>query len=357
MNTLTLLKSYLDRAKKDLQGGLASLQWKREEFCDYSKNPFIKKAHPHSCEIFNLLNPLYLSTVKEFGTFARCDYILVRDGFFSLLDFFYRFARPGGCQTILLVHEKLKFIVPKTWADQVLTYNIQRKTKDSGRRASPKALYLLASSCDSDVRIKTFRHKMAEIKRVYGENLKNIDIKIGLLLRDDPFYNKTKESVHKVYFLLKEVFDQIDLNHTFCTWSEIEKSGDLPYSCYYNMAEECLGHGFSYIDHFFLYNHCDPFDDRLDKGKPGEEIFEMSPGYDIHINRFDFKANDLWDEVFEVSPRLGVGGRILNSSFIPYSFELADRYMFNKKSGLKLSSSRKTFTSLPKEQREHQYIQ
>ena len=357
MNTLALFRSHLDWAQKDLWVSLQDLQYRRGEVVGYEQNPVLSKAHPHSLEIFNLLNPLYLNTMHTFEKFSDHHYILARDGFISLLDFFYRFRRPGGSKTILIIHEKLHFIVPKTWADYVLLYNIQRKEKKGEDEVLPQALYLCASTCDSDVRLETFRHKLVEVKKVYGQNLKDIHLKIGLFLRDDPYYTFPREVIHRNNFLIREIFDQIGLLGTFCTWDDIEKDINLHRSSYYYMADECVGHGLSYLDHFFLSNRCYPFDDRLDRREKGEYVFDMSPGYDIHINSFNFKIGELWDEVYDISSKLKVGDSLFDSAFIPYSFELIDRYLFNKMPKTKPYSFQRNFPLLPQEKHENRYIQ
>ena len=332
MNTLVALESSLTKRKKYLRDSLQDLKHIRDNMADGADRSFAHKTYPHSEDIFNLLNPLYINEITDFSKLDRNDYILVRDGFFPLMDFFYRFSRPGGSEVVLLIHEKLQFIIPETWRNNVVIYNIQRTFNREESRRAPKSLYLCATTCDSDVRLSTFRQKLAEARAVYGDAWNDIEVKIGVLLREEPYYRPNKEVIHESFPLVKEIYTQLGIGSEFCTWREIAEGRDFRQACYYYMTENCFSHAYSYIDHFFLSNRCMPFDDRFDKKERGEMIFEMFPEYDIHINKFQFQVNDIWREIINMVNVLGVGDRLFHSEFYPYSWEIAEKYLLKEKS-------------------------
>ena len=310
----------------------------RGEGVQNSEGSFIWKAHPHSLEICSLLNPLYLGSLDSFEKLALNRYILARDGFFSLIDFFYRCKNPGGVQTILLIHEKLKFLVPESWADHVLTYNIQLKNESDENKILPKTLYLCVCASEGDVRIKSLREMLGKLKNFYGERISDIDIKIGLFLRESPYHCYSEEKVPLFGVFLREYDEFLGKRYDLLTWGDIEKRVDFFQSCYYYMADECLGHGLSYLDHFFLSRRCTPFDDRFLKRECGEYVYDISCGYDIHINTFQFEPSHLWNDINKMTTQLSAGKSLLRSDFMFYLDDLADEYLLGSKKNISSSS-------------------
>ena len=330
MSTLVAFESSLRGKQRALWDGLFFLQKKRKETQQENDPTFFHKVYPHGVEIHSLLNPLYLNSVRDFASFARHDYILVRDGFYPLMDFFYRFGRPGNSEVILLVHEKLQFLVPEAWKNNILTYNIQRRFNYQEHRLAPKTLYLCALSCDSDIRLETFQQKLSEVQKLYGNDLNNIDVKIGLLLREEPYYQHRKERLHESFPLVREVYLRLGLESQFCIWPEIIAGKGFHQSCYYYMCEEYFSHAYSYIDHFFLSHRCMPFDDRFDQKEEGEIVFEMVPGYDIHINKFHFQPNVIWSKILEMANNLGLASTLFHLDFSHYCWELGEKYLLKR---------------------------
>ena len=330
MNTLLTFKAALERQKRDLRESLSRLQNLREYSFEGAKYLFPSKTYPHAEDIFHILNPLYIYEIPQFEKFACHDYILVRDGFFPLADFFHRFSRPGGIETTLLVHERLRFIIPETWANNVLTYNIQKKFDGEEIRKTPQSFYLCAFTCDSDARYQTFFQKVLHLKETYGKNLDKMNLKLGILLREEPYYKVHKEVLHESFPLIKATYAQLGLNRECSTWADIITGKDYHKSCYYYITDEYFSHAYSYIDHFFLSRRCTPFDDRFDSQEKGEMVFEISPHYNIHVNEFCYQPNGVWQEINKMVNSLQVGERLSHSEFFPYSWKMAEEYLFHK---------------------------
>ena len=334
MSTLLALESILNKKKKTLKDSLRNLESVRNEVrWQGDAEPFRRKVYPHAEEIFNLLNPLYVHGVNNFSKLVGNGYILLRDGFYPLVDFFNRFARPGMSDIILLVHEKLACVVPELWKNNILTYNIQRNFDNEGSRWLPETLYLCALTCDSDIRIETFHKKILGLKEFYGDRLSPKDIKFGILLREEPYYKNKKELLHESFPLVREIYSEFGLESNFCTWREVLSSKNFHRSCYYYVSEEYFGHAYSYIDHFFLGRRCMPFDGRFDSQKRGEMVFEVSPHYSIHVNQFHYSPNNFWPQVTKMINALGVESSLAHSEFFPYSWKLAEEYLFDEDKG------------------------
>ena len=331
MNTLLEFNSTLKNRKRSLNSSLYHLHRSRSMSWDPKDRPFQHKTYPHATNIFNILNPLYLNEIKDFDKIASHDYILVRDGFFPLLDFFHRFSSPGGSKVILLIHEALTFAVPKAWAKNTLSYNIQEKISNPKNSTSPRSLYLCALTCDSDIRYHSFCEKLSLLKQAYGDALNNIELKLVILLRANPFYTPSRETLHESFSLIKATYTHLGLDCKFWTWEGIVPEQDFHQSCYYYMSDEYFSHAYSYIDHFFLSKRCTPFDHRFKVKTKGQIAVEVSPYYNIHINPFKFEENMLWEKINNATTRLGVGGTLIDSEFFPYSWKLAEEYLFKPK--------------------------
>ena len=329
MSTLIKFESLLKKNKRNLRDALLILDNQRNK--KGGNGSFQWKTYPNGDEIFNILNPLYLNEIEDFSEIMSHEYILVRDGFYPLLDFFYRFSRPGKGETILLIHEKLKFAIPESWKNNILLYNIQKNFNHEEMKSSPQSLYLCALSCDSEIRHSTFSDKINKIKKYYGKKLENINLHFAILLREDPYYRYSKELLHSSFKFTKNICREFGIDQEICTWEDIKGLNDFHNSCYYYMAENFFSHAYSYIDHFFLSRRCAPFDSKFDQKGEGEIIIDDLSNYKIHLKEFSFYQNDFWEKVMRTANSLGIGGSLFYSEFYPYSWQLADEYLFEEK--------------------------
>ena len=328
MNTLLQFRTSWEQKKRFLRTSLHHLKGLRDQSLKGVDREFSLKTYPHAQDIFNISNPLYVYEIQELKNLFCHDYVLARDGFFPLADFFFRFSRPGNSEFILLIHERLAFLVPEIWANNILTYNVQKKFDYKESLTSPESFYCCALTCDSDVRHQTFLKKISYFKETYGEELSKTDIKFALLLRGEPHFKPHKEVIHESFPLIKLVYAEFGFDQKLWTWEKMIREKDYHKSCYYYITDEYFGHAYSYIDHFFLSKRCMPFDDRFDQQKKGDVVLEVSPHYNIHINEFDYRPNGLWKEIYKMANFLGVAKGLSCSEFFPYSWKIAEEYLW-----------------------------
>ena len=332
VSTLIKFESILNNKKRSIRESLSSLHWQREKNAD--NGDFYHYYYPHTHRIFNILNPLYLNSVKEMEKVFSYDYTLVRDGLFPLMNFFFRFSRPGKSGIILLIHEELKFVIPKTWADNVLTYRLCHKFPPSRENQFPRALYLCASSCESGIRYQTFCEKIKRVKDFYGNRLNDIDLKWLIFFDQDIYHSHKKDNFINYPYFIKEILSQFGMESKFYTWSDLINNRDFYCSSYYYMADDYFSHSYSYVDHFFLSSRCVPFDDRFDRfdrfdrGGVGEIVIDILPEYEAHIKSFKYQSNNLWDEVSDMANLLNVKENLFSSEFFHHAWDIAQRYLF-----------------------------
>lgn len=329
MSTLVKFKSLLNNKKRSIKEGLASLQDQRREGAE-NYGSFFSNSHPNTISISNILNPLYLNNFQNRDKVFSHDYILARDGLFPLMDFFFYFVRPGRSGVILLIQEDLKFIIPKTWASNALTYKICKKFPSLRKDQLPRSLYLFTISARSNVRYQTFCQKIKKIKDFYGEKLHRISLKWITPLRNGMDPHMKKDILPNYLYILREILSQFGTDSKFYTWEEMVNNKDFHCSSYYHMNDDNFSYSYSYIDHFFLNKRCTPFDNGFDRDRDGEIVVDVSPEYEIHIKSFEYEPNDIWKEIIDMANSLNIAETLFNSEFFPHSWKIADRYLFKK---------------------------
>lgn len=94
------------------------------EFLRYSLDPW-KESYSSPLTHINLYE---VSDIKKISTLPS---LLVRDGLFTLLDFFYRCPSPKDISGILTVHNCLRDFIPDKWRSKVLFYEFEYRANNS----------------------------------------------------------------------------------------------------------------------------------------------------------------------------------------------------------------------------------
>ncbi len=103
------------------------------------------KLWPSSEEFFHPLNPIYSCFLKKASDLEYFNVILLRDGAYMLLDFFFKFPTPKPNFAQIIVPAHLSFLVPKTWHSHVLCYKVR---KDGPKELTKKLVFMaLGSEC------------------------------------------------------------------------------------------------------------------------------------------------------------------------------------------------------------------
>ncbi len=294
MSTLINFKSSLDKKFQYLQSSLEKLESDRYSFFENHK-PFISRnCYPHGIRFCNILNPLYISESNSSKEFSAFDYIFCQDGFLPLLDFFYRYKRPGKSQTTLLIHEELNFIVPPAWSEYVLTYSIARKPRFNLILDNPKSVYLIAMTTHHETSYENFE-KTIDLVNAKFPNAENI--KLCLLLRGSPFYLPPKEVRHESFDMIKKAYKTLGIETPIILWQDIVRAKDLNESVYCHIQNNNFVHAYSYIDHFLLTKQTSPLVKTLDPSNSAMMKFDLSVNHEILINESKVQGPSFWNEV------------------------------------------------------------
>lgn len=103
------------------------------------------KLWPSSEDFYHPLNPVYSCFIKRPTDLEYFKVILLRDGAYMLLDFFFKFPTPKPNFAQILVPANLSFLVPKSWHSQVICYKVR---KECPTQMTNKLVFLaLGSEC------------------------------------------------------------------------------------------------------------------------------------------------------------------------------------------------------------------
>jgi hypothetical protein len=94
----------------------------------------------HSHDFFSPLRTLFLFEIKSLEALSYFSPVLVRDGALTLLHFFYKYPEPTNPQGLILVHHRLRNLIPHSWRPHFLTYDI------TSTESSPVSQLLLIPS-------------------------------------------------------------------------------------------------------------------------------------------------------------------------------------------------------------------
>lgn len=83
------------------------------------------KLWPSSEEFFHPLNPIYSCFLKRSTDLEYFKVILLRDGAYMLLDFFFKFPTPKPNYAQIIIPANLSFLVPRSWRSHVLCYKVR----------------------------------------------------------------------------------------------------------------------------------------------------------------------------------------------------------------------------------------
>ncbi len=96
--------------------------------------------HEHSHITFGPWMTTYASNLLHINLFQvtsstqlkKFPYVLVRDGLFTLLDFFNRFPSPKDFKPLFLVHRNFQSFIPVEWKEKILYYDFEFFNKNHG---------------------------------------------------------------------------------------------------------------------------------------------------------------------------------------------------------------------------------
>lgn len=228
-------------------------------------------------------------------------FMLVRDGLFTMIDFFSRCPNPKHINGNLLIHSTLRDFVPSSWRAKVLFYDFEyRKIISNVFAQKNKHILIKANITDS-----MFDYEIAEKKILDLKKLKYEKFMFFFFNRSNPFLVKDWDSDYRtneyvlsqskfINFLTKE-----KINFEFHTWKEyFHIPGMHQYDCIdLNFKEKYYLDDFT--NYFFLKKGADPFNPILAKGNKDDLYVPLTSNHGIRIYSKELGYKNKSDEIFK----------------------------------------------------------
>jgi hypothetical protein len=229
------------------------------------------------------------------------SYFLVRDGLFTMIDFFVRCPNPKNVNGILLIHNCLREYVPALWRPKVLFYEFEyRKPEENIFKQKNRHVLIKANVTkelfDYDLAMK----KILELKKQKYEKYFFFFFNKSnpfLAVKWDLDYLTIDYVASQSKFINFLIYEKID--YEFLTWKEyFHIPGMQQYDCLdLNFKEK------HYIDdftnYFFIKRGCDPYNPIKAKGNNSDEYIPLSGFHGIRILGKEPSYKDKSNEIFK----------------------------------------------------------
>lgn len=278
-----MVAMYEDNFKKFLEKyNLSKAKISIPDLFRYPCNEMVS-AHPHTTHSLfpwtekyaSSLNHINLFDVVSYKQLLAFSHVLVRDGFFTIIDFFNRFPTPKNIETILIIHSKFSEYAPSEWHEKVLFYDFEIYDRDVSKNQANEALLVKGLLMSGAFDLENFKDEMSAILG------KNKFKRINFAIRPAQNYFLTKEwkgpedfaeySNGLMRFVFGELAQKVDVS--FITPKELASLQHLDGSVFYDLNNK---------NHYYMDDGVDFF--LLSRG--AKPVVQLE---DIGKNEFDLK--------------------------------------------------------------------
>ncbi len=268
------------------------------------------KLWPSSEDFFHPLNPMYSCFFKKPTDLQYFKVILLRDGAYMLLDFFFKFPSPKPNFAQILVPAELSFLVPKSWQDQVICY---RMRKDIKPKITNKLIFLaLGSECFMSWPI--FKPQMSEWLEQFP---RNAEVSMFFSTRPDPVDPDVSEKKLTFEFLNK--FSRHFQNEvTLLTGPELRAKFSKPDNTFINLDLYQSGNALCTMEVVASSQACPVLPRPEYKGFNGKKIGSWSLTFNTHLDLYTHESKDCdFEELFYYKKTLPPTGASLVYPIVP----------------------------------------
>ncbi len=252
---------------------------RRATWCpeDTVDEKYLEYLMPHSKAYFSRLRPLFSFEIKSLESLNQFSHVLFRDGLIFLLRFFQRFPDPGALKTKVAIHKKLSWVIPDSWKDRVILYEVVHHQDSNvlGKPASERReLNILVDLHDKTWELKKLTKNFEKINIIPFFNI----------LRGEDFLNYERkeefERLEKLKKSLGQPVEVISLNDALA--QSLEKT------YFVNLAEWGTFYSDSSLSHRFLSLGAKG----LYYGDGTGELISQSPYHSFQLEEFDINQCD-----------------------------------------------------------------
>lgn len=323
------INQYLSAFDENMLKSLRKLEGDKWHYYHEHGKKFQHESYPYGEMIVHPINPIFLHGLEGQELLERFDVMTVQDGFASLLQFFLKNPNPST-ESVLLINQNLKNLIPRSWAKNCALYKVRLRADSfknlDKRRKEFDSLYVYGMLNYSDTSLEILEKKIKFLKENYGEFQDKF--KFLLFLRRDLYNEKIKDDTPDSFYILKEVFKEFGNDINLTTTEELFKAKDLSQSLFLNLGLDDLSFSYSNLDHFFLNNNASPANDKFaERINPEKTVIPLSPFHEIAILPFRYIDSALWDEFNKLGDLVGISKRTNTEDFFGFTWHLYQKFI------------------------------
>jgi len=255
------------------------------------KHPdFIFTFWPVTEEYYSPLNALYLHELGQFSEAHNCSTILSRDGALPLLWFFENNPVPQT-KTKLLVHKSLQHFVPKSWRNNVGSYELGNHPERAfkwEKRQDPRTIIIHAIITQNFLTLDYVKKRLdlmfqlIDEKKILVENFECF-----FIFRDDPYH--WVETDKLVCQFMQEITATLKGSVKFYSEKEILNKNTFANSYLFELNQNYFS-----TDNYINFLGLSRGASLLESGHPQGKFIQLSPFHGAYIK--DNLQAPSWDD-------------------------------------------------------------
>ena len=293
--------------------------------------PFHQLTLPHDHTRYSLgpWNEQYYSPLNHINLFQIVDplqlavmgFALVRDGLFTLIDFFHRFPTPKDFKTVLIIHNQFKEFVPAKWESKILFYEFEINNEFYNNKKYNDQLIIKGSLTAGIFGNDYFFNFISELKKAKTKKklLVCLSPRQNYFLRDQwsgdvDFAEISNDFMKRMY---QEAANGFEIE--FICWKDFFSMSDLHCYEFWDANKKSNVYVDDYSDFYLFKKGAKPYkmkDDSVFKRNQDDFIIPLTHTHGLRIlEKVDMGKVNHWENLVKVFERLEIKkGEKLNIS-------------------------------------------
>lgn len=264
---------------------------------------------PLNKQFLNPLNPVFIDKIYNLEAIELVKFLMVRDGVYSVVDFFNRFPTPSGIKCILIIPENFAQFVPNEWQKNVeyYYYGILNTNESSDKN---NILYLTGICSHNSCSLEQIERLIDVIKK------QHISVVRACIDFKEDYFGTEKERV-KHFEIFKALYRDTDVAVEFYKWNEFEKMKQKGIIFDLNDGDEIIFD--NYLVNCLLANGHLPSSYDRRSVKEEDLVVQLTEKHGIVISSSRPKIeSSSMQEMYKMKGLLSNGRDIYNSDMIHY---------------------------------------
>ena len=282
----------------------------------HSLGPWNEQYHSqlNHINLFQLVDPLQLA---DFG------FALVRDGLFTLMDFFHRFPTPKDFNTVLIIHQQFRDYIPPKWESRIVFFDFEINKDFYKNKKYNDQLIVKGSVGGGIFENDYFFNFLSSLKK---ENIKKkillcVSPRQNYFLREQ--WNGDFEFAQNSNYFMKRIYQELEKQFEveFICWSDFFLMSDLHSYEFWDANKKSNVYVDDYSDFYLFKKGAKPYNiknDSVVNHNPDDLIISLTHAHGIRIlEKVNQGKVKHWENLLKVFEQLEIkkGEKLTTSAF------------------------------------------